>query len=197
MGTEASGCAAVSCSLLACYRHVLRDCSCGSREEVEEDMRPCRETADRKTEEDPPCLDRAGSKMSQTSQWGCHQPLPTDWSSLSHPCLQCCHPHQPLAAQAGLQAGPCGSLKFPKSLNRSIPAWCTVPWAWLAGVLHSGLPVRNSDRFRFTGAPWCGLLPRAHLHARERVVKQTRMWCLALGAAVQVALPFLGQVLQA
>lgn len=36
-------------------------------------------------QEDPPYLD--SSKMSQTAQCGCHQPLPTDWSSLPHPSL--------------------------------------------------------------------------------------------------------------
>lgn len=86
MGTEASGHAAISCYLLACYRHVpgIIPVAAGGRK-LEEDVRPCRETADWKTEEDPPHLD--SSKMSQTTQCGCHQPLPTDWSSLPHPSL--------------------------------------------------------------------------------------------------------------
>lgn len=43
---------------------------------LEEDVRPCREAADWKTEEDPPFLERVGCKMSQTTQ--CHEPHPSD-----------------------------------------------------------------------------------------------------------------------
>lgn len=34
--------------------------------------------ADWKGKEDPPCSARTESKKSQITQWGCHQPLPTD-----------------------------------------------------------------------------------------------------------------------
>lgn len=126
---------------------------------LEEDVRPCRETADWKTEKDPPYLDRVGSKMRQTTQCRCHQPLPNDWSSLPQPSLKCfnaaTHTNLLLPRLGWEQPadGPCGSIKSPKPPNSSGPAWCTVPWAWvwLAGGLCSGLPVRNNYRFRFTG----------------------------------------------
>lgn len=159
MGTEASGRAAISCYLLLCY-----SMSCGiiivaAGRKLEEDVRPCRETADWKTEKDPPYLDGGCSKMTQTTQCGCHQPLPTDWSSLSQPSLNCfsaaTHTNLLLPRLGWEQpaAGPCGSLKSPKPPSSSSPAWCTVPWswAWCAGGLRSGLPVRKNSRFRFTG----------------------------------------------
>lgn len=97
--------------------------------------------------------------MSQTAQWGCHQPLPTDWASLPQPSLQCfsAATHtDPLLPRLGWEqpaAGPCGSLKPPKPPSSSSLTWCSVPWswAWLAGGLPSGLPVRNNYRFGFTG----------------------------------------------
>lgn len=121
------GRAAVSCYLLACYRHVPCDIPVAAGRNLGEDLRPCRETADWKTEEGPPYLDRAGSKMSQTTQCGCRQPLPTDWSSLPHPSLEC---FSALAAQAGLGAAcswPLWQPQVPKATPQLRPCLVLCP----------------------------------------------------------------------
>jgi len=117
---------------------------------------------DWKSEEDPRCSARMESKKSQTTQCGCHRPLPTDCgdvvfiapsqpqaSVLPFPPTSLC----PGWAGSSLQLALFGNLKSPKPHSSFVPAWCTVLWqqAQLAGGFHSGLPVRSIYWFRSTG----------------------------------------------